>query len=139
VDDLIAALEDYLCCNDKKSAVIVGVGGLGKALLSYNGFAHYGIEITAGFDCDPQKIGENINGKPIYGLDKMQEVCADHGSTLAIIAVPAINAQEVAEQLAKAHIKAILNFAPVQLYIDESIKVINMDVAANLSVLAAMI
>jgi redox-sensing transcriptional repressor len=139
VDELKAALEDYLCCNNKKSAVIVGVGGLGSALLSYNGFIHYGIEITAGFDSDETKVGKQIAGKSVYAMDKMAEVCSLHNSTLAIIAVPVSAAQGVAEQLIAAGIKAILNFAPVQLRVDDKIKVINMDVAANLSVLATMI
>jgi redox-sensing transcriptional repressor len=138
-EELISALEDFLCCNNKKSAVIVGAGGLGHALLSYGGFTHYGIEIAAAFDNDESKIGTEIAGKPIYDINDVERVCAECGATLAIIAVPAFVAQESAQKVVKAGIKAILNFAPVQLSLDDNIKVINMDVAANLAVLASML
>lgn len=138
-EELIAALEEFLLINNKKKAVIVGAGGLGKALLGYGGFGRYGIEICAAFDNDPEKIGREIAGKPVRDAGGIAEDCAENGATLAIITVPATVAQGVAEQLIKAGIKAILNFAPVQLSVDESVKVINMDVAANLAVLASMI
>ncbi|MGN0817439.1 MAG: redox-sensing transcriptional repressor Rex [Candidatus Coproplasma sp.] len=136
-EELIAALEEFLCCNAQKNAVIVGVGGLGRALLSYGGFVRYGINVAVGFDVDPEKIGTEIAGKPVLDAKDIKEGCAKFGATLAIIAVPAHCAQEMAQRLAEAGIKAILNFAPVQLSVDESIKVINIDVAANLAVLAS--
>jgi redox-sensing transcriptional repressor len=138
-EELIAALEDFLCCNNKKHAIIVGAGGLGKALMSYGGFVHYGIEICAAFDNDPQKVGTSIADKPVYDMVEIDKVCEEKGATLAIITVPAYNAQAVAETVASAGIKAILNFAPVQLRLDGGVKVINMDVAANLAVLASML
>jgi redox-sensing transcriptional repressor len=137
--ELIAALEEFLCINNKKSAIIVGAGGLGRALLGYGGFTHYGIEIDAAFDSDENKVGTFVADKPIYGMDKLSEVVGEANVTLAIIAVPASAAQGIAEKLVAAGIKAILNFAPVQLTVDEKVKVINMDVAANLAVLASMI
>lgn len=138
-EELIAALEDFLCCNNKKNAVIAGVGGLGKALLSYGGFSRYGIEICAAFDSDPEKIGTEIAGKPVCDIARVKEVCAECGASLAILTVPAQCAQSVAEQLVAAGVKAVLNFAPVQLCVDGEVKVINMDVAANLAVLASML
>jgi redox-sensing transcriptional repressor len=137
--ELIAALEEFLCINNKKSAIIVGAGGLGRALLGYGGFTHYGIEIDAAFDSDENKVGTYVADKPIYGMDQLNEVISGASVTLAIIAVPASAAQVVAEKLVGAGIKAILNFAPVQLTVDKNVKVINMDVAANLAVLASMI
>lgn len=137
--ELIAALEEYLCCNNKNNAVIVGAGGLGRALLSYGGFSRYGIEVVAGFDSDPQKVGRDVAGKPVYDASEIGAKTALHGATLAIVCVPADVAQSVAEKLIAAGIKAILNFAPVQLKTDETVKVINLDVAANLAVLASML
>ena len=138
-EELIAALEEFLCCHDKKNAVIVGVGGLGSALMSYGGFAHYGIDIPAAFDNDPKKIGTYIADKPILDVNELKEGCQKYGATLAIVAVPAVHAQEVADKLSAAGIKAILNFAPIQLKAGENVKVINIDVAANLAVLASML
>lgn len=138
-DELIKGLEDFLCCNEIKRAVVVGVGGLGKALLSYGGFGNFGIELAAGFDCDPDKIGENVADKPVYGVDDLGEVVDKLNATLAIISVPARYAQEVANGIVDAGVKAILNFAPVRLRVPKGVEVINIDVAANLAVLAAML
>ena len=62
--ELIAALEDYLGCNDKKRAVIFGAGELGQALMSYGGFSNYGIEVIAAFDSDSAKIGTYVGANP---------------------------------------------------------------------------
>lgn len=136
-EELIAALEEFLCCNAQKNAVIVGVGGLGRALLSYGGFARYGINLAAGFDIAPEKVGATVAGKPILDVSEIGKACEEYGATLAIIAVPATGAQQIAETLARAGIKGILNFAPVQLSVGEGVNVINIDVAANLAVLAS--
>lgn len=138
-NELIAALESFLCVHDSKSAVIVGAGGLGRALLCYGGFSHYGIELACAFDNDPAKIGSEIGGKPVHSMEQLNDVCRSCGATLAIIAVPAAAAQNTAEQLINAGIKAILNFAPVQITAREDVKVINIDVAANLAILASML
>ncbi|MGN0813986.1 MAG: redox-sensing transcriptional repressor Rex [Candidatus Coproplasma sp.] len=137
LEELIAALEEFLCCDSQNNAVIVGVGGLGRALLSYGGFSRYGIDLVVGFDVDPEKIGTEIAGKPVLDVKNIKEGCVEYGATLAIIAVPAQGAQEIAQQLADAGIKAILNFAPVQLSVADDINVTNIDVAANLAVLAS--
>lgn len=137
--ELIAALEEYLCCNNKNNAAVVGVGGLGRALLSYGGFFRYGIEIVAGFDNDPEKTGTDVSGKPVYDVSEIGAQCRRLGVTLAIVCVPATVAQTVAEALIGAGVRALLNFAPVQLRTGEETKVINLDVAANLAVLASML
>lgn len=136
--ELISAIEEYLGCNDKKNAVIIGAGGLGSALLAYGGFRNYGIEITAAFDNDPEKLGE-IAGKPVLDVRFAREGIAEHGASLAIICVPACGAQKVADLLVECGIKAILNFAPVLLALPEGVIVRNIDVAANLAILSSMI
>jgi redox-sensing transcriptional repressor len=138
-DELIAALEEYLCCNNKNNAIIVGVGALGRALMGYGGYLHYGIEIVAAFDSDKSKVGTFICDKPVLDVADINEGCKKYGATLSIVAVPARAAQDVADKLTAAGIKAILNFAPVQLKVGEDVKVINIDVAANLAVLASML
>ena len=137
--ELIAALEQFLCINDHKGAVLVGAGGLGSALLGYGGFANYGIELVCAFDNDPHKVGGIVGGKPVLSVDSLEAGCMEYGVQLAIIAVPAASAQGIAERLIRAGIRAILNFAPVQITAGEDVKVINIDVAANLAILASMI
>lgn len=139
LDELIAALEEYLGCNDKKNAVIFGAGGLGHALLSYGGFENYGIEIVAAFDNDPEKIGTYVAGKPVLSADTAKEQIAKLGAKLAAICVPAQHAQAVADILVECGVKAILNFAPALLRVPEGFTVRNMDVAANLAILSSFI
>ncbi len=137
--ELIAAIEDYLGCNDVKNAILVGVGGLGSALLSYGGFGKYGIEIVEAYDKDPSKAGTQAGGKDIRSLEDMAEGIKKFDAKLAIVAVPAAAAQGVCDLLIKEGIKGILNFAPVLISAPENVVVRNIDVAANLAILASMI
>ncbi len=138
VKELIAALEDFLCCNGVRNAVIVGVGALGRAVLSYGGFRNYGIEIVAAFDSDASKIGA-LAGKPVYDIAELDTEIARLDAELAVICVPAAHAQDVANKLIASGIKAILNFAPVLIRAPEGVLVRHIDVAANLAILSSMI
>lgn len=137
--ELISALEDYLCCNGKRNAVLVGAGALGKAVLSYGGFKNYGIEIAAAFDNDEEKIGAEIAGKKIYSMDDAEREIKRLKAVLAVICVPAQYAQAVADKLVSCGVKAILNFAPVMIMAREGIAVRHIDVAANLAILSSML
>lgn len=138
-EELVAALEEFLCCNNKKNAVIIGIGGLGRALLGYGGFKNYGIDVVAAFDKDEEKIGTFVADKPVLDINGLEGGLKEHAAQLAIICVPASAAQSVADMLSKVGVKAILNFAPVQLSVPKGVIVRNIDVAGSLSVLAAMI
>ena len=75
--ELVVALEEFLGCNIKKNAVLVGAGGLGRALLAYGGFSNYGIEIVEAYDADPSKAGVVVGGKTIYPAAEMVSRIAD--------------------------------------------------------------
>ncbi len=137
--ELIAALEAYLGCNTKKNAILVGAGGLGKALLAYGGFVNYGIDVVEAYDSDPSKAGTKACGKKICGISELERGVGEYRPHLAIIAVPASAAQSVCDMLVSVGIKGILNFAPVQLRVPESVVVRNIDVAANLAILSSML
>lgn len=137
--ELVSALEDYLGCNDRKNAVIIGAGELGKAILAYGGFVNYGINLLAGYDSDPAKIGTTVAGKPIYDVSILQKGIEENSVKLAIICVPANYAQETADFLVSCGVKGILNFAPVLLHVPEGITVRNIDVAANLAILSSVL
>lgn len=137
--ELVSAIEEYLCCNGKRQAVLVGAGALGSAVLSYGGFKNYGIEIAAAFDTDPAKISKKIAGKPVYALEDMRRITGELSAELAVICVPAEAAQSVADLLIACGIKAVLNFAPVLIAAPESVAVRHIDVAANLAILSSMI
>lgn len=137
--ELIGALEEFLGCNMIKNAVLVGAGGLGSALLAYGGFKNYGIELVAAFDNDDKKAGGEVSGKPVYPMTRLNEKIKEIGAVLAVICVPAKDAQAVADELCGCGIKAILNFAPVLLRAESSVTVRNIDVAANLAILSSLI
>lgn len=139
VKELYAALESYLGCNDKKTAVIFGAGGLGSALLAYGGFKNYGIEIAAAFDNDKAKIGTYVGGKPVYSVENAGAELKNMNVKLAVLCVPARAAQEVARIIIDSGVPAILNFAPVQITAPPQVTVRNIDVAANLAILSSMI
>lgn len=137
--ELISALEDFLGCNVKKNAVLVGVGGLGRALLAYGGFANYGIDIVEAFDSDESKCGTQVAGKDIYPVQQLEERVQNSGAKLAILAVPASAAQFVCDKLVEAGVKGILNFAPAQLTAPEGVVVRHIDVAASLAILSSLL
>lgn len=138
-DELISAIEEYLGCNDVKSAVVFGAGELGSALLAYNGFKNYGIDVVAAFDNDPGKTGKNINGKPVYDISGAKEKINEYNIKLALVCVPSVAAQKVADITVACGVKGILNFAPVLLNVPDGFTVRNIDVAANLAILSSLL
>jgi redox-sensing transcriptional repressor len=121
---------------DKRWPVaIIGAGNLGRALSQYKGFAERGFDIACIFDTDPNKVGRKLAGIEIYHMDSLEEKAKAHNIKLAIIAVPAPAAQDVADQLIKAGIKGIINFAPVNISVKENIMLRRVDLAAQLEYL----
>ncbi|MDD4012262.1 MAG: redox-sensing transcriptional repressor Rex [Sphaerochaetaceae bacterium] len=132
-EDLIAALEEYLGYNRLDSAIIVGAGKLGRALLDYPGFDAYGIEVIAAFDISGD---DRTSARPVLGIDKLDDIVKRMHIKIAILTVPAPNAQDVAKSLEASGIEAILNFAPVHLSLGESVIVKNVNLATELAGLA---
>lgn len=137
--ELIVDLESFLGYDNTHDAVLVGVGGLGSAFLGYNGFEHYGLNIAAAFDVNPQIVGSEVNGKLVQHIDELEGVVKRYKIRLGIITVPSKAAQEVADVMVKAGIKAIWNFAPVHLSIPSDIEIKTEDLAANLALLSMKI
>ena len=139
IRDLISELESFLGYDNLNSAWIVGVGKLGRALLEYDGFARYGIEIIAGFDLavtSEQDVMDEKNRKPIYPMSKLSSFCRENAVKIGVIAVPAAAAQQVCDQMIKSGILAILNFAPTHLVTPENILVRNENIAVSLAMLS---
>lgn len=134
--ELALAIRQTLGIDRTWRAVLVGVGNLGRALLRYQGFRAQGFDIVALFDADEDKIGKNVEGLTIYPLDKLQTIVETLGVELAVLTVPASSAQAVAEALAAAGIRGILNFAPRLLKLPHKVKVVSVDLAIQLEQLA---
>ncbi len=132
IEQLWRLISDVLGTNCLRPVVLVGVGNLGLALLSYRGFREEGFEIVAGFDIDHQQRRSKRPRPTIYGMDKLDEVVQRRGVRMAILAVPPSAAQEAARCLVDCGITGILNFAPVMLEVPDGVVVHNVNLAFEL-------
>ena len=112
--------------------VVVGAGDIGSGVARYQGFKDRGYRVTMIFDRDATKIGEQIGEFTVWDSKDMIKTILGAGIKLAMIAVPADHAQEVADELVKAGIKAILNYAPISINVPPDVKVQYIDPATHL-------
>lgn len=136
INELVADIEDFLGYGNVNSAVILGAGHLGQALLSYEGFKRYGLEIVTAFDTNPAVVGETVAGKTILSVEKLADISRRLQIHIGIITVPAAHAQDAADLLVAAGVQAIWNFAPTMLKVPPEIIVQNENMAASLAVLS---
>ena len=135
-EDLISDIEQFLGCDDTDTAVIAGAGYLGRALLSYGGFADYGLDIVAAFDTDEHVIGTHVGSKEVLSAEKMTGLCRRLNIRIGIIAVPAAQAQTACDALVAGGVAAIWNFAPVHLCVPVGVLVRNENMACSLAMLS---
>ncbi len=131
IEELIKQLNKVLGKDEEQNFIIVGVGNIGKALLTYQGFEKTGIRISAGFDIDPEKFDET-GEVPVFGLDKLSEYVSENDIEMAIISVPDYAAQQVLEILVGAGIRGVLNFAPIRLRKVDNVVINNINLEAEL-------
>lgn len=129
---LIEKLQDILKVDRVWEVVIIGMGDIGHALAHYQGFANRGFHVKMVFDNDPKKIGQKIGEFEVYDTSVLAEKIKKHKLKIAMITVPASDAQEVADQLVKAGVKAILNYAPISLTVPEDVHVQYIDPVTHL-------
>jgi len=134
VETLLGRIREILKLNTPQKAALIGAGRLGKALASYPGFRLYGFDIVEVFDSSPRKIGRKIGGVEIKDVAHLGDL-GKRGIRLALLAVPAGAAQEIAERLAEAGVRGILNLAPCYLKLPKRIKVVTIDIAMELGIL----
>lgn len=139
VDELIARMRQILGADQVRRVILVGAGNLGRALMSYRGFRKKNFDLVAVFDNDASKIGLPTPGLPaerIRPLDDLPRIVAEQDVRLAVIAVPAPAAQAVADQLAAAGVRGLLNFAPMILQTRPGVTLSSVDLAVQLEQLA---
>jgi redox-sensing transcriptional repressor len=139
VGQLAKMIIDLLGTHSLQPVILVGVGNLGTALLSYRGFEQEGFEIVAAFDVDARRFRPRPNGPPILSMEKLPEVIREHHVKMAILTVPAHAAQEVANTLTAQGITGILNFAPIVVHVPEDVMVNNVNLAIELENLSYFI
>lgn len=134
--ELIHDIELFLGYHNTNRAILVGVGNLGRALMSYDGFAQYGLHIEAGFDLSPDTIGRRIKDKPILPMEEMADFCRERNIRMAILTVPSEQAQAVCEQLLAHGIQAIWSFASTHLQVPAGVLVRYENMATSLAILS---
>jgi redox-sensing transcriptional repressor len=134
VETLSATINKVLGTNSLQPVVLVGVGNLGAALLRYQGFQKEGFELRAAFDSDSARCRaiEQQAGIPVHQVSEMKEFVQKNAVKMAIMAVPANVAQEVANELVEAGVQAILNFSPTVLQVPDKVMVHAVDLALAL-------
>lgn len=130
--ELVEQIRKILGTTESWSVVLVGVGNLGHALLRYRGFAEQGFRIVAALDVDPRRVNQEIASIRVRHIDQLAEVLQEQNIRIALLAVPAPQAQRVAQQLVDAGIVGILNFAPVTLTLPDEVAVVGVDLAIEL-------
>jgi redox-sensing transcriptional repressor len=136
VSELVDMIEDFLGWHNTTEAYLVGAGNLGAALLGYQGFREYGLDIIAAFDADESKVGTEIRGKKVIHVEKLPEMIRRMGIKIGILTVPAFCAQELADNMVSAGIHAIWNFSPVKVMAPPEIIVQHENLASSLVVLS---
>jgi redox-sensing transcriptional repressor len=132
VGELSERLRQILGLGREWQVIIIGAGKIGAALAQYHGFSQRGFRIVAVYDADPAKVGRAVDGLVIRPLAEMPEDTRRHPPDIAVLAVPAAAAQEVADMVVKSGIRAILNFAPQQLQVPETVAVKAVNMAIEL-------
>ncbi|SFL62573.1 redox-sensing transcriptional repressor Rex [Halanaerobium salsuginis] len=132
VNELKRSVGKILGVDRTWEAILVGAGNLGRALVNYGSFAMMGFKITNVFDNDLNKIGNVINTLEVKSIQELPKVVQKNEIKLGVISVPAEAAQEVADEMVDAGVKAIWNFAPTRLYVPDGIEVRNEDLAVGI-------
>jgi AT-rich DNA-binding protein len=127
INYLIEQLKQVLKVNQEWEVALVGAGDLGSAIANYKGFADRGFRITHVFDVSAAKIGKKVGGFKVESMDNLVETVRAQDIKLAMIAVPAENAQEVADLLISAGVRGILCYAPITLRVPEGVRVQYID------------
>jgi redox-sensing transcriptional repressor len=136
VPELAAKLRDILGLKRTYRVAVVGAGKVGTALVQYRGFQQRGFHVTAVYDADPQVIGKTWGSVRVRDVGHLEKDLAVEPVDIAIVVTPAEAAQEVTDGLVRAGVRAILNFAPVQLVAPASVIVRNVNMALELEALS---
>ncbi len=124
---LLSELRQILGLEREWHTALVGVGRLGRAIIGYPGFAPEGFKMVVAFDVAPEQAAESIRDVPILGMSELEQALVRYNIQIAIVAVPAVEAQPVIDRLVKCNIKAILNYAPLQPQVPPDVHVRNID------------
>jgi redox-sensing transcriptional repressor len=136
VPELARRLREILGLERRYRVAMIGAGKIGSALVQYRGFRQSGFDIVAIYDSDPAKVGRQWNGLAVQNIDTLETELARRPVDMAVLVTPAESAQAVTDRLVRAGVKAILNFAPVQLSVPDDVEVKTVNLALELETLS---
>ncbi len=136
VNELKAKIASILGIDRVWKVALIGVGNIGSALVSYKEFMKQGFHIVRLFDNDQRKIGSNHKGIIVSDIANIETELAEAGIEIVILAVPATVAQYIVDDVVKAGVKAILNFAPVNLRVPDDVYLRNENMSMELEYLS---
>jgi redox-sensing transcriptional repressor len=136
VPELAQRLRQILGLGRRYRVAMIGAGKIGSALVQYRGFTQRGFDIVAIFDNDPAKIGTQWNGLTVLPIDRLEQELKAQQVDMAVLVTPGEAAQSVAERVVGQGVKAILNFAPVQLNVPDDVVVKTVNLALELETLS---
>lgn len=134
VKDLIDSIENALGYSNLTGAIIVGAGRLGQALLNFEGFEEYGVEIKAAFDLVAKE--KDKSHREVYPMSQFESFCKNNNIKIGVITVNEGAAQEVCDLMVANKIKAIWNFTPARLYVPEDVLVKQENLALSIASLS---
>ena len=129
---LVDRLRDILKVDRVWDVAIVGMGDMGHALARYNGFTNRGFHVVMVFDNDPAKIGQKVGEFEIFNTSMLTDKLKQQKIKIAVLTAPAAAAQEIADQLVKSGVKAILNYAPISINVPDGVYVQYIDPVTHL-------
>ncbi len=132
VDTCLAAIEDLLDGTTRQEVALVGVGRLGRSLLAHFSGQRPLLRVSVGFDTDESLVGASLDGCTIFGMEAMEQVVAEKGIRIAILAVPQEMAQPAADALARAGIRSIVDFTAIPVKVPDEVFVDHMDITSAL-------
>ncbi len=140
VENLRGEISDILGMNAGHTAVVLGAGNLGRALIENFHFDRSGFRLVAAFDVDPSIVGAEMSGVPVYHVDTLEDYLAAHPVSVGVLTVPRAAAAETAERLVERGVKGIWNFTNTELKLSrQDVVVENVHFADSLLALSFMI
>lgn len=136
VAELVRRLREILGLGRTYRVAMIGAGKIGSALVQYRGFKQRGFDIVAIFDADSSKVGRNWNGLTVRDVKELESHLKNQTVDIAVIVTPADAAQAVADKVVALGVKAILNFAPIQLVVPDDVVVKTVNLALELETLS---
>lgn len=135
VHSLVKELDNFLGFKKKHSAIVIGAGSLGAALMQDVGLTQYGLNIVAGFDVNSKVIGSSVCNIPIYDIEELAERQKQYNASIAILTVPVEHSQAAADIAITSGIKAIWNFTPFRIKAPANIVIANTSIYAHLAII----